>query len=222
MASNRGTDAAATTPWIHSGVTAASDHRSQINHGPATDAHGAASGGDGGRWSGEGRGGGHLGRVEPPQLPRAQRQEGAEGDLHCDGHAGEGDPEPLPEVEPAPPGRRWRDRGPRSVPPVPVAVPLRGRGSRGRGVGGGGGGGRCGLPLRGGHRRRRGGSGGGGGEEGRGGEEEEREEEGQRRGSGGCGGPRAWRHGRGRGIKGERGGGGEANLVGMDWGRERR
>lgn len=44
------------------------------------------------------------------QLPRAHAQERAERDLHCDGHAGERDPEPLPEVEPSPPRRPHRRR----------------------------------------------------------------------------------------------------------------
>jgi hypothetical protein len=55
--------------------------------------------------SGEGRGRGHLGPVEPPQLPRAEREEGGEDHLRRDGHAGEGDPELLPEVEPPRAGR---------------------------------------------------------------------------------------------------------------------
>ena len=44
-------------------------------------------------------------------LPRAQdQQERDERRLHCDGHACERDPEPLAEVEPAPPRRRPRRR----------------------------------------------------------------------------------------------------------------
>lgn len=197
---------------------------SQINHGPDTRTSlGFDWRGRGGEWSGlsgEGRRGGHLGLVEPPQLTRAQRQEGAEEELHCDGDAGEGDPEPLPEVEPPPalPGRRWRG----CVPPVPVPRPRsppRRRGRGGRGVGG-----RRDLPLRGGDRRggRRGGGGGEG--EGRGGEEEEREEEGgQGRGSGGCRAARAraWRHGRGRGIKVRGGGASRRIWWWWDWGRGR-
>lgn len=97
--------------------------------------------------SGEGRGRGHLGPVEPPQLPRAEREEGGEDHLRRDGHAGEGDPELLPEVEPprvgwgrglgSGGGACWREEGGGGT----GCLDVRPCGGGGDGDGGGGGGG---------------------------------------------------------------------------------